>query len=96
MIPAVTLRLMMVMMMMMMMRRRRRRRRRLIINSNILFLLHLMGDMRIAYKFLVRKSERTRPRHRWKDNIRMDLWYIRWEVFDWSPLAQVVTSGKLL
>jgi hypothetical protein len=36
-----------------------------------------MGEMRKAYKILVRKPKGTRPlgrpKHRWEDNIRMDL-----------------------
>jgi len=36
----------------------------------------LMGEMRNAYKIMVRKPERRplrRPRHRWEDNIRMEI-----------------------
>jgi hypothetical protein len=29
-----------------------------------------------------------RPRHRWKDNIRMDLREMGWEVLDWMDLVQ--------
>jgi hypothetical protein len=29
-----------------------------------------------------------RPRHRWEDNIRMDLREIGWEVADWIHLVQ--------
>jgi hypothetical protein len=36
-----------------------------------------MGEMRKAYKFLVGKPERKRPlgrpRHKWEDNVRMNL-----------------------
>jgi hypothetical protein len=31
------------------------------------------GEMKIAYKILVAKPERKRPRHRLEDNINMDL-----------------------
>jgi len=45
------------------------------------------GEMRNVYKILVGKSEGKRPlgrpRHRWEDNIRMDLREIRWEGVDW-------------
>jgi hypothetical protein len=50
-----------------------------------------ISEMRNTYKILVRKPEgmRTirRPRHRWDDNIRMDLRKIRWEGVDWIRLA---------
>jgi hypothetical protein len=29
-----------------------------------------------------------RPRCRWEDNIKMDLWDVRWEGADWIDLAQ--------
>jgi hypothetical protein len=42
-----------------------------------------MGEMRNAYSILVGKPEGKRllgtPRHRWEDNIRMDLWRNRVE-----------------
>jgi hypothetical protein len=47
-----------------------------------------MGEMRNSYKIVVGgKRLLRRPRHRWEDNIRMDLWDIRWEVVDWLHLA---------
>jgi hypothetical protein len=49
--------------------------------------------MRNAYNILVRKPERDsplgRPRHRWKDDIRMDLRKIGWEIVDWIHQALV-------
>jgi hypothetical protein len=49
-----------------------------------------MAGMENAYKCLVGKPERKRPlgrpRRRWKDNIRIDLREIGWEV-DWIHLA---------
>jgi hypothetical protein len=43
----------------------------------------LVGEMRNAYNILVEMPERKRPigrpRHRWEDNIRMDLREMRWE-----------------
>jgi len=51
-----------------------------------------MGDMRNAYNILVGKPERKipfgRPRHRWEDNIRIDLSKIGCEGVDWNCLAQ--------
>jgi hypothetical protein len=45
-----------------------------------------MEEMRNAYKILVGKLEGKiplgRPRHRWEDNIRMDLSEISWEGVD--------------
>jgi hypothetical protein len=34
------------------------------------------------------KRRLERPRRRWKDNIRMDLREMGWEVVDWMHLAQ--------
>jgi hypothetical protein len=51
-----------------------------------------MGHMRNAYNILVGKSEGRRslrrPKHRWEDNIKMDLREIGWEGVDWMHLAQ--------
>jgi hypothetical protein len=51
-----------------------------------------MGEMRNAYKVLVRKSEgrrrHTRPWYRWKYNIKMDLKEIGFEDVNWIQLAQ--------
>jgi hypothetical protein len=52
-----------------------------------------MGEMRNAYKILFGKPEGKqsliRSRHRWEDNIRMDLKEIVWEVVNWMHLSQV-------
>jgi hypothetical protein len=49
-----------------------------------------MEEMSSTY-ILVRKPEGKRPlrrpRHRWEDNIRMDLREIVWEDVDWMHLA---------
>jgi hypothetical protein len=49
-----------------------------------------MGE-RNAYKIFVGKSERKTPlgmpRHRWEDNIRMDLREIRWKYVYWMHVA---------
>jgi hypothetical protein len=51
-----------------------------------------MGEKRNAYRVLVGnpEEERTlgRPRHRWVDNIKMDLREIAWDGGDWIDLAQ--------
>jgi hypothetical protein len=49
-------------------------------------------ETRNAYKVLVGKSEGKRPfvilRHRWEDNIKMDVKEMGWEVMDCIHLAQ--------
>jgi hypothetical protein len=51
-----------------------------------------MVEKRNAYRLLVGKSEGKRllgrPRHRWTDNIRMDLGEVGWGDVDWLGLAQ--------
>jgi hypothetical protein len=51
-----------------------------------------MGEVRNACNILVGKPERKRPlgrpRHRWEDNIRMDLRGVSWEGVDWMRLAK--------
>jgi hypothetical protein len=51
-----------------------------------------MGEKRKAYRLLVGKPERRRPlggpRHRWLDNIRMDLVEVGWGYVGWIGLAQ--------
>jgi hypothetical protein len=46
--------------------------------------VEFMGEMRNAHSIFVGKPEGQRPlgrpRHRWEDNIRMDLEEIGWEV----------------
>jgi hypothetical protein len=51
-----------------------------------------VGEKRNAYRLLVGKPEGKRPlgipRHRWGDNIRMDLGEVGWSVVDWIGLAK--------
>jgi hypothetical protein len=51
-----------------------------------------MGKMRNAYRILVGKPEGKRllgrPRHRWVNNIKIDLREIRSDGMDWIDLAQ--------
>jgi hypothetical protein len=46
-----------------------------------------MGEVRGAYSILVGRPEGRRPlgrpRHRWEDNIKMDLWEIGYGDVDW-------------
>jgi hypothetical protein len=50
------------------------------------------GAKRNAYRILVGKPEEERPlekpRHRWVDNIKMELGEIGWDGMDWIDLAQ--------
>ena len=52
----------------------------------------LMGEERVVYRVLVGKPEGRRPmgrlRHRWVDNIRMDLQEVGCGHMDWIGLAQ--------
>jgi hypothetical protein len=54
----------------------------------------------IAYRILVGKPEGKRPlgrsRHRWMDNIKMDLRDIGWSSMDWINLAQDRDKWKAL
>jgi hypothetical protein len=53
-----------------------------------------MGETKNAHRILVGKQEgksplgRPRRRHRWVDNIKMDLREIGWDGRDWIKLAQ--------
>jgi hypothetical protein len=51
-----------------------------------------MGANRNAYRILVGKPEGKtslgRPRHRWEDNIQIDLREIEWGGVDWINLVQ--------
>jgi hypothetical protein len=51
-----------------------------------------LGEGRGVYRILVEKPEGKRPngkpRSRWEDNIKMDLWEVGWECMDWIELAQ--------
>jgi len=51
-----------------------------------------MGESRGVYRVLVGKSEGKRPlgkpRHRWEDNIKMDLQEVGWGGIDWIDLFQ--------
>jgi hypothetical protein len=61
-----------------------------------------MGDRRGAYRVLVEKPEGKRPlerpRHRWEDNIKIDLQQIRLGGGTWTGLIwlSIGTGGGLL
>jgi len=58
-----------------------------------------MGERRGIYRILVEKPEGNRPfgrpRHRWEDNINMDL---KWDVEPWngSSWLRIATVGRHL
>jgi hypothetical protein len=51
-----------------------------------------MGEKRNEYRILMGKPEGkrqlARPRHRWEDNIKMDLGEVGWGGMHWTDLAQ--------
>jgi len=59
-----------------------------------------MGERRGLYRVLVRKPEGKRPlgrlRHRWKDNIKMDLQEVGCGFMDWMELAQIRNRWQAL
>jgi hypothetical protein len=59
-----------------------------------------MGETRNAYRILVGKPEGKRllgrPRHRWVNNIKMDLREIGWEGVDWIELDQDTDQWRAL
>ena len=59
-----------------------------------------MGERRGVYSVLVGNPEGKRPlgrpRHRWEDNIKMDLQEVICESKDWIELAQVRDSWRTL
>jgi hypothetical protein len=58
------------------------------------------GETRNAYRILVGKPEgkrpQGRPRHRWVDNIKMDLKEIGWGGMDWIDLVPDRDQWKAL
>ena len=59
-----------------------------------------MGEGRSVYRDLVGKPEGKspleRPRSRWEDNIKLDLWDVGYGVKDWIQLAQDRDSWRAL
>jgi hypothetical protein len=59
-----------------------------------------MGKGRGVYRFFVGMPEERRPlgrsRHRWEDNIRMDIREVRCRCVDWMELAQDRDSWRAL
>jgi hypothetical protein len=59
-----------------------------------------MWEKRNAYRLLVGKPEGKRPlgrpRHRWVDNVRMDLGEVGWVDVDWTGLAQDMNRWRAL
>jgi hypothetical protein len=59
-----------------------------------------MGEKRGVYRILVGRPEGRRPlwtpRHRWKDNIKMDLQDVGWGAWTGSSWLRIGTGGGLL
>jgi hypothetical protein len=59
-----------------------------------------MGEGRGAYRILVGRPERRkqlgRPRHRWEDNIKMDLQEVGWGAWTGLIWPRIGTGGGLL
>jgi hypothetical protein len=55
-----------------------------------------MGEGRGVYRVLVGKPEARRPRHRWEDNIKMDLQEVGGSCGDWMELAQYRDGWRAL
>jgi len=51
-------------------------------------LIVCMWEWRGVYRVLVGKPEGKRPRHRWEDNIKIDLQEVECQSMDWIRLAQ--------
>jgi hypothetical protein len=56
-----------------------------------------MGDREEAYMVLVEGSKESEPlvnpRHRWEDNIKMDLQEVEWRGPDWIALGPDLAGG---
>jgi hypothetical protein len=59
-----------------------------------------MGEEKNAYRILMGKAEGkrplVRPRHRWVDNIKMDLREKGWDGVDWIDMAQDMEQWRAL
>jgi hypothetical protein len=59
-----------------------------------------MGERRGAYRILVGRPEGRRPldrpRHRWEDNIKMDLKEVGWGAWTGLSWLRIGTGGRLL
>jgi hypothetical protein len=57
-----------------------------------------MREKMNAYKLLVEELEGKRPlgrpRRKWVNNIKMNLWKVGWGVVDWIGLADRIGSGR--
>jgi hypothetical protein len=54
------------------------------------------SGMDIGYWWESEKRPLGRPRHRWVNNIKMDLRETRWEGVDWTDMAQDMEQWRAL
>jgi len=59
-----------------------------------------MDERRVAYRLLVEKSKGTRPpgrpKHKWENNIKMDLQEVEWGTWTGLIWLRVGTGGGIL
>jgi hypothetical protein len=65
-------------------------------NSILSYIEQTKGTYRVLVGILEQKRPLGRAKHRWEDNIKMDLKEIKWEGKNWIELAQGRDKGQTL